>query len=74
MESLRPQIAVNGTLTTTFKFSGGRNLMWLCSAAEQHLRRARHEKASRTRGSVLLFGAVLTNDDTCRSPDDSSTS
>lgn len=35
MESLRPQIAVNGTLTTTFKFSGGRNLVCLYSAAEQ---------------------------------------
>lgn len=49
MESLRLQIAVNGTLATTVKFSGGRNLMCLYSAAEQHLRKARYDKASRTR-------------------------
>ncbi|WP_171903254.1 hypothetical protein [Mesorhizobium sp. SEMIA 3007] len=66
MESLRPPIAVNGTLTTTFEFSGGRNLASFYVAAEQHLRRARNDKASRT--SMQSIYGLLKNDDTGQPP------
>ncbi|RWE25129.1 MULTISPECIES: hypothetical protein [unclassified Mesorhizobium] len=72
MESLRLQFAVNGSLTANFDFSGGRNPVHFMFRRQQHLRRARNDKASRDDASVLLFGVVLTNDDIRRPPNDSS--